>query len=81
MQAQIGSGGYDWVIIEGFRCFFDPRLVELMDLMIWLEIDKQTCFERRQRTKSVPTSVFEADLWPCHIEYREQVRDPGERSL
>ena len=44
-----------------------------MDVLIWLEVDKQTCHERRQRTTRVPERVFHNNLWPCHVEYKEQV--------
>ena len=32
------SGRHRLIVVEGFRAFHDPRLVELMDVLIWLEL-------------------------------------------
>uniref|UniRef100_A0A0G4HR32 Phosphoribulokinase/uridine kinase domain-containing protein n=1 Tax=Chromera velia CCMP2878 TaxID=1169474 RepID=A0A0G4HR32_9ALVE len=62
-----------YVILEGFLLFHDERLVRLMHLRVWLEIDKDLCYQRRMATKSVPEDYFHSKLWPQHVEYRRRV--------
>merc|ERR1711907_190856 len=73
------TAGIQYVICEGFRSFFDERLLQLMHVTIWLDIDEAVCEERRQRTKRVPPGYFAEFIWPSHLEYEAKVmaQQPG----
>ena len=72
--------GNCFLIIEGFMIFYEKRLRDLFDCMIWLDIDKLTCYNRRMKTSSVPEEYFQTKLWPNYIDYRnllfEELKSP-----
>ncbi len=55
--------------------FQRPTLCALFDKKVFLSISKQTCFERRMRTKAVPVKYFEELLWPHYVKYNKPLRD------
>jgi len=69
--------GVQLVIVEGFRAFHDPMMVEQMDALLWLEVGKQACHDRRMATTKVTETVFRNHLWPRHLEYQQAVFGPG----
>eukprot|EP01084_Bolivina_argentea_P029290 54352_1 len=62
-----------YLILEGFLLFHDNRIVDLMHYKYWLDINKQTCYNRRMHTKRVPENYFHKNLWPCYQKYRKSV--------
>ena len=79
----------DVVIVEGFRAFHESgipfagsrSLNGSMHLRIWLEVSRETCYERRMATTRVSRALFNQALWPCHESYREEVFDSPDRGL
>ena len=63
------SGSFRYVIVEGFRTFVDPLLVQSLDVLIWLNVSRGTCHERRMVTDTVSESFFTQHLWARHVEY------------
>jgi len=63
----------DYIILEGFMLFYDPRIVNLIDVKFWLDIDKETCYTRRMSTTPVPEDYFLEFLWPNYVYYRNYV--------
>jgi uridine kinase len=63
----------DLVILEGFRMFYDERLVEKMDIMFYLKMPKDLCYYRRMATFQVSNACFQHSLWPLHEEYERDV--------
>ncbi|ETO29874.1 hypothetical protein RFI_07247 [Reticulomyxa filosa] len=67
------KSGKKYVIIEGFLAFTDSRICNLLDVMFWLDINKEVCYQRRMTTKRVPHDYFEQYLWPGHLQYKSNV--------
>jgi len=67
------SKNNDLVILEGFRMFYDERLVEKMDVMFYLKMPKDLCYYRRMSTFEVTEGCFQHSLWPLHEEYDRDV--------
>ncbi|KAJ6247786.1 hypothetical protein M0813_18421 [Anaeramoeba flamelloides] len=65
----------DFLIIEGFMLFWDDRMLDLLDIKIWLEIDRETCYTRRMKTKRVSENYFNEKLWPNYVEYNKLVKN------
>ena len=63
----------NFLFVEGFMCLYEERLRKLFDVIIWLEIDEQTCFERRMFSKPVTTTYFHTNLWPNYTSYRNLI--------
>ena len=62
------------VIVEGFHCFHDSSVVDLLDLHIWLEKDFLVVRKRRQKLNPKWTDSYcQHELWPQHFEYKDQV--------
>lgn len=70
---------YPIIVIEGFRAFHDKHLVELMDLVVWIEVSKATIFQRRHDTKplsqnsAIEAAKFDKHLWARHLGYMKEV--------
>lgn len=60
--------------MEGFLLFQRPTLCALFAKKVFINITKQTCFERRMRTKAVPVNYFEELLWPHYVKYNRPIR-------
>jgi len=63
----------EYIILEGYMLFYDPRIVNLIDVKFWLDIDKETCHQRRMSTTRVPEQYFQELLWPHYVYYRNYV--------
>jgi uridine kinase len=76
------QGGTRQVIIEGYRAFWDPVLLSMMTVRVWIDIPREEAWERRARTKPVPSGYFEALIWPWHEAYSLRVaRDVAGRGV
>ena len=58
------SGDYDVVVLEGFRLFVHAATCDMIHLTLWLEIGRETCRKRREKSKSVSPTTFAQALWP-----------------
>ena len=59
------------VVLEGFMLYFDPVLVELMDLRLWLELTYTVAKERRMSTTPMPHEQYDKCLWPNYCCYKD----------
>lgn len=70
------------LIVEGFQVLYDKRLLDLMDLIYHLDVDKELVIQRRTRELSAanpyPTTVQYCEnlLWPMHLRYQATVVRP-----
>ena len=61
-----------FVIVEGFRAFASRPpggVVDLLHHLIWIELSREACYERRMATTRVTEEYFDRNLWPRHYEY------------
>merc|ERR1711974_218955 len=63
------------VIVEGYCLLHDARVCDLLQGLIWVDIDEKTC---KQRRTSYPrgwdhTAYFDECIWPAHSRYQELV--------
>lgn len=64
---------HDVVILEGIHCFFDPRLMKLMFLKLYMKVDADICLLRRierdilERGRSIDSisNQYRATVAPC----------------
>lgn len=63
------------LILEGFMLFYESRLRNLFDFMIWLEINRPTCHDRRMETYRVTEDYFNTKLWVNYTSYRTLLFD------
>ena len=56
------------IIIEGIRAFHDPELVAAMHVLVWIDVSREVC---RERKTSVSADAFDEHVWPRHAEYRD----------
>ena len=76
LQEELSDHKNHCVILEGFRCFHDAAVVDLLDLRIWLEAPLVTAKDRRQKRNPCWTDSYISDiLWPHHLNYRKDVFD------
>ena len=89
-EALTGNKENCFIIVEGFMAFYEERLRDMFDTMIWLEIDKLTCYTRRMSTFWVSENYFHTKLWQNYVTYRnllfEEIKAPlhvidGNKSL
>ena len=73
------SGRFRYVIVEGFRAFADPLLVQSFDVLIWLDVSRDVCHARRMATTAVSEAFFTQHLWARHVEYEGMLASPEMR--
>ena len=62
------------VIVEGFRLCYISSVVDVLDLHIWPEVDfREIRKQTQQRNKRWTDSYCRHDLWPPHLEYKDEV--------
>ena len=69
-----------FVIVEGFRAFASRPpggVVDLLHHLIWIELSREACYERRMATMPVTEEDFDRHLWPRHDEYRRSCFGEG----
>ena len=63
------------IILDGYLAFYDPKLRELMDLKIYLDITVQKSIKRRSPNKFAPgEEYFEKVLFPMHEKFVEPTK-------
>ena len=62
-----------YIILEGFMVFWSEELVALMTHMIWLEIPRRVCYQRRMKTRKATKRYFNNRVWPNYVGYRAEV--------
>lgn len=55
------------VIIEGLYAFYDKRLLDVMDIKIWMEVDENICMKRRINRDVRERGVTREDAIKRHI--------------
>ena len=63
----------NFIFVEGFMCLYEERLRKLFNVIIWLEIDEQTCFTRRMSTSPVSANYFHTNLWTNYTSYKDLI--------
>ena len=69
-----------FVIVEGFRAFASRPpggVVDLLHHLVWIELSREACYERRMATMPVTEEDFDRHLWPRHDEYRRSCFGEG----
>eukprot|EP00930_Biecheleria_cincta_P023819 TRINITY_DN17137_c0_g1_i1.p1 TRINITY_DN17137_c0_g1~~TRINITY_DN17137_c0_g1_i1.p1 ORF type:complete len:273 (+),score=23.27 TRINITY_DN17137_c0_g1_i1:102-920(+) len=64
------------VLVEGYCLLHDDRVWSLLDKVIWLEVDQDTCCDRRDKWPtewSTKKAYFEQCIWPAHQRYKASV--------
>lgn len=75
------------VVVEGFLLFHQNKdavtsgIIELLDVMIYLEVSKKTCKTRRMNSTVVSEEYFEMVLWPSFLKYGKLPEQFRERTL
>ena len=73
---------HDVVILEGIHCFFDPRLMKLMFLKLYMKVDADICLLRRierdtrERGRTLSTTIFQYldSVRPMDLEFVQPSR-------
>ena len=66
------------LLLDGFCLLDDPRIMSLTDKVIFLTLDKKTCWERRLKREFDPPDVpgyFDACVWPMYEEYLKRCKE------
>ena len=82
LQQEIRDMSLNFIIVEGFRAFHDERVVDLLELLIWLEVPQEDAYNRRvkRNTKKKKKSAaqktcteqnFKEHTWRHHLQYSE----------
>ena len=59
------------VILEGFMLYYDPLLVALLDLQLWLELPYVEAKHRRMTTSTMHNPQYEMCLWPNYVAFKD----------
>jgi len=58
------------LFVDGFLLYSNPKLMELLDVKIFISVSKQTCFARRlARNPGTSKHYFEKIIWPSYLQY------------
>ena len=77
---EASKGSKHFVIVEGFRAFASRPpggVVDLLHHLVWIELSREACYERRMATMPVTEEDFDRHLWPLHDEYRRSCFGEG----
>ena len=77
---EASKGSKRFVIVEGFRAFASRPpggVVDLLHHLVWIELSREACYERRMATARVTEECFDRHLWPRHYEYWESCFGEG----
>ena len=64
---EASKGSKHFVIVEGFRAFASRPpggVVDLLHHLIWIELSREACYERRMATTRVPEEYFDRNPQP-----------------
>jgi len=62
--------GEKYLILEGFQLFSDQRIIDLVQVKIWLEISEEVIYYRRMNSTRVPEDYFYKKLIPAYRDYQ-----------
>lgn len=72
------SAGPEFIIVEGFKIFAEPKLVNTCNYLIWLDADCETCFKRAAKpgrpghpAEGCSREEYEGHRWPAHLEWKD----------
>jgi len=78
-QAQ-SSGEKVYIVVEGFLLYWHPKVVELLDIRLFINIDRSTCYYRRLEANSTWASpepnfeaYFDSLIWPAYVKQSQNV--------
>ncbi|MEM6525455.1 MAG: hypothetical protein AAGF85_08020 [Bacteroidota bacterium] len=65
------SKGQAYIIVEGILIFYDPRLVNLFDRRLFIQIDRQTFYKRRNKERrwGIEPQWFVDYIWNSFLKY------------
>merc|ERR1711879_690493 len=76
-SSKYGSGIHTLIVVEGFMLFWDPLLVDVFDICVWLDLDYEEAFRRRMATTPMPHEHYNKSLWPNYQRYRSLIQLPN----
>ena len=53
----------DCLIFEGFKAYHDKRVVQLLDILLWLDVPHELALERRLARSRCTVDQFEDQIW------------------
>ncbi|KRX02374.1 P-loop containing nucleoside triphosphate hydrolase [Pseudocohnilembus persalinus] len=65
--------GKQFLIVDGFLLFSNPKYNDLFDLKIFLNIEDSTIYQRRMETKPVPEDYFFNNILKGYKNYKQQI--------
>ncbi|CAK9104197.1 Ultraviolet-B receptor UVR8 [Durusdinium trenchii] len=71
------DGPVDLILFEGFKAFHEPRIVEKLDLLLWIDVKEVTSRERRMQANRKVTEEIFAEMWQFHLQYVERTKRLG----
>lgn len=77
MIATINSQTSNILVLEGILLLDDIRILKLSDLFIFIILDKETCWKRRQSRTYLPpepAGYFENYAWPEYERHLEKIK-------
>ena len=63
-----------------FSVLNDPRVADLCDYQIFIELDRETCWDRRRHRTYDPEDqigYFDAFMWPWYLKNLENLKSAG----
>jgi len=68
--------------VDGHMSLFDPALMDMFDLILWLDVGLEEARRRRMASKKIPGEYYDKCLWPNYLEYRRKcVEEPLKAGL
>jgi len=58
--------------VDGHMSLFDPALMDMFDLTLWLDVGLEEARRRRMASKKIPGEYYDKCLWPNYLEYRRK---------
>jgi len=64
------------LFVDGFLLYSNQKIIELLDVKMFVSISKSTCFERRlARNRGTSKLYFEKIIWPSYLTYNADYVD------
>jgi len=75
LRAEKADIGVDCIIFEGFKAFYDQRLLSFLDVLLWLEVPEEVAKKRRISRSSgrCTEEHFQDEVWANHQTYEEHL--------
>jgi uridine kinase len=52
-----------YIIVDGFLLFYDKSLCEMLNIKVFLDCDKDKCFEKKQKYYGTSSEFFNEMIW------------------